>query len=122
MTPCRPRSTLRGCHGTLPDGCHVVDDGYGDGAGRRCVCAAKPCNAARKDQQDIMRRIKQPALVMCGDYNGQYSVRRHEFLAELIPYAQLEVIPNAGHIPTLENPDAVTNAIRRRMRQPLVLR
>ena len=76
----------------------------------------------RKDQQDIMRRIKQPSLVMCGDYNGQHSVRRHEFLAELIPYAQLEVIPNAGHIPTLENPDAVTDAIRRRMRQPLVLR
>lgn len=76
----------------------------------------------RKDQQDIMRRIKQPALVMCGDYNGQHSVRRHEFLAELIPYAQLEVIPNAGHILTLENPDAVTDAIRRRMRQPLVLR
>ena len=76
----------------------------------------------RKDQQDIMRRIKQPALVMCGDYNGQHSVWRHEFLAELIPYAQLEVIPNAGHILTLENPDAVTDAIRRRMRQPLVLR
>ena len=75
----------------------------------------------RKDQQDIMRRIKQPALVMCGDYNGQHSVRRHEFLAELIPYKQLEVIPNAGHIPTLENPDAVTDAIRRRMRQSLVL-
>lgn len=69
-----------------------------------------------------MCRIKQPALVMCGDYNGQHAVPRHEFLAELIPYAQPEVIPNAGHIPTLENPDAVTYAIRRRMRQPLVLR
>ena len=76
----------------------------------------------RKDQQDIMCRIKQPTLVMCSDYNGQHSVRRHEFLTELIPYTQLEVIPNAGHIPTLENPDAVTDAIRRRMRPPLVLR
>ncbi len=76
----------------------------------------------RKDQQDIMRRIKQPALVMCGDHDGQHTLRRHEFIAELIPYAKLEVIENAGHVPTLENPDAVTQALRTWMRQPLVLR
>jgi len=76
----------------------------------------------RKDQQNIMRRIKQPALVMCGDHDGQNTQRRHEFMAELIPYAKLEVIPNAGHVPTLENPDAVTAALRTWMRQPLVLR
>jgi pimeloyl-ACP methyl ester carboxylesterase len=49
-------------------------------------------------------------------------VRRHEFLAELIPYATLEIIENAGHVPSLENPDAVTAALRKWMRQPLVLR
>lgn len=76
----------------------------------------------RKDQQNIMRRIKQPALVMCGDHDGQNTLRRHEFIAELIPYAQLEVIPHAGQMPTLENPDAVTAALRRWMKQPLVLR
>lgn len=76
----------------------------------------------RKDQQDIMRRIKQPALVMCGDHDGQNTLRRHDFIAELIPYAKLEVIENAGHVPSLENPDAVTNALRTWMRQPLVLR
>jgi len=76
----------------------------------------------RKDQQNIMRRIKQPALVMCGDHDGQNTLRRNEFIAQLIPYAKLEVIPNAGHMPTLENPDAVTAALRTWMRQPLVLR
>lgn len=76
----------------------------------------------RKDQQDIMRRIKQPALVMCGDHDGQHTLRRHEFIAELVPYAKLEVVPNAGHIPTLENPDVVTAALRDWMHQPLVLR
>jgi len=76
----------------------------------------------RKDQQDVMRRIKQPALVMCGSHDGQHTVRRHEFLAELIPYATLEIIENAGHVPSLENPDAVTAALRKWMRQPLVLR
>ena len=76
----------------------------------------------RKDQQNIMRRIKQPVLVMCGDHDGQNTQRRHEFMVELIPYAKLEVIPNAGQVPTLENPDAVTAALRTWMRQPLVLR
>ena len=76
----------------------------------------------RKDQQNVLRKIKQPTLVMCGDHDGQNTLRRHEFIAELIPYAALEVIPEAGHVPTLENPDAVTDALRDWMRQPLVLR
>ncbi len=76
----------------------------------------------RKDQQDIMRRIKQPALVMCGEHDGQNTLRRHEFLAELIPYAKLEIIEKAGHLPTLENADAVTQALRTWLKQPLVLR
>jgi len=76
----------------------------------------------RKDQQNIMRKIKQPALVMCGEHDGQNALKRHEFLAELIPYAKLEVIGDAGHLPTLENPDAVTQSIKTWLRQPLVLR
>lgn len=76
----------------------------------------------RKDQQDVMRRIKQPTLVICGDHDGQSTVRRHEFLAELIPYAKLEIIRGAGHAPTLENPDGVTQALRGWLKQPLVLR
>jgi len=60
--------------------------------------------------------------VMCGDHDQQNTQRRHEFMAELIPYAKLEVIPDAGHVPTLENPNAVTAALRTWMRQPLVLR
>ena len=43
-------------------------------------------------------------------------------MAELIPYAQLEVIEHAGYLPTLEAPDAVTDALRRWMKQPLMLR
>lgn len=76
----------------------------------------------RKDQQATMRKIKQPALVMCGEHDGRHSLRRHEFLAELIPYAKLEIIENAGHLPTLENPDAVTQAIKVWLKQPIVLR
>jgi pimeloyl-ACP methyl ester carboxylesterase len=47
--------------------------------------------------------------------------RRHEAMAALIPYAELAVIHDAGHLPTLEAPDAVTAALRVWLKQPLVL-
>ena len=76
----------------------------------------------RKDQQATVRRIQQPTCVICGRHDGQFHLKRHEFLAELIPYAQLEVIEGAGYLPTLEAPEAVTDALRRWMRMPLMLR
>lgn len=76
----------------------------------------------RKDQQATLRKIKVPALVLCGAEDALCPVKRHEFMAELIPYATLRVIEGAGHLPTLEQPDAVTDALRDWMGQPFVLR
>lgn len=76
----------------------------------------------RRDQQATLRKCKCPALVMCGRHDGLTPLKRHAFMAELIPYAQLEVIEGAGHLPTLENPKAVTQVLRDWLRQPLVLR
>lgn len=75
----------------------------------------------RRDQQRTLREIKMPALIMCGQFDPIYPVKRHSFMADLIPYAKLQVIENAGYMPTLEQPDVVTDAIRSWMRQPLVL-
>jgi pimeloyl-ACP methyl ester carboxylesterase len=76
----------------------------------------------RKDQQGTLRQILQPTAVICGRHDGQYQLKRHEFLAELIPYAQLEIIEGAGYLPTLEAPDATTDALQRWMKQPMMLR
>ncbi|GAA6179138.1 alpha/beta fold hydrolase [Shimia sp. NS0008-38b] len=76
----------------------------------------------RPDQQGVLRRCKCPALVMCGEHDGLTPVKRHSFMAELIPYAKLEVIEKAGHLPVLERPEATTQALRRWMTQPLVLK
>jgi pimeloyl-ACP methyl ester carboxylesterase len=62
-----------------------------------------------------------PALVLCGEHDALCPVKRHTFMAELIPYARLEVIADAGHLPTLEQPEQVIASIRRWMSQPLVL-
>ena len=49
-------------------------------------------------------------------------VKRHEVMAELIPFARFVVIEGAGHLPPLEQPEAVTQALRDWLTQPLVLR
>lgn len=76
----------------------------------------------RKDQQATLRRIRQPTLILCGEHDTLTPVRRHEFMADMVPFAKLEIINDAGHLPPLEQPQAVINALRRWMRQPLVLR
>ncbi|MDQ2093406.1 alpha/beta fold hydrolase [Rhodalgimonas zhirmunskyi] len=76
----------------------------------------------RRDQQSTLRKCKVPTLVMCGRHDGLTPVKRHTFMAELIPYARLEIIENAGHVPVLEAPDETIDALRDWMHQPYVLK
>ncbi|ETX29214.1 alpha/beta fold hydrolase [Roseivivax isoporae] len=76
----------------------------------------------RKDQQATLRRLRVPALVLCGAHDTLHPVRRQSFLAELIPNAVLEVIDEAGHLPTLETPEAVTEALGAWLAAPMVPR
>lgn len=76
----------------------------------------------RKDQQAVLRRIRAPAAILCGYHDSLTPVRRHEFMAELVPYARLDVLADAGHLPTMEAPDETTALLRDWLRQPLVLR
>lgn len=76
----------------------------------------------RPDQQKVLRTTKVPALVLCGAHDGLYPVKRHEFMAELIPVAELRIIPGAGHLPTLEQPEETTRILSEWLDAPLVLR
>ena len=76
----------------------------------------------RRDQQAVLRKCRVPALVMCGAHDGLTPPKRHEFMAELIPYAQLQIIEDAGHIPTLETPEVVNALLTNWLAQPYVLR
>ncbi|MDQ7072151.1 MAG: alpha/beta fold hydrolase [Rhodobacterales bacterium] len=76
----------------------------------------------RRDYQATLRKCKVPALILCGEHDGLTPVKRHKFMAELLAYAHLEIISDAGHLPTLEQPEAVTRVLRDWMTQPFVLR
>ena len=76
----------------------------------------------RPDQQKTMRRVKVPALVMGGAADSLLPVRRQEFTAGLMPWGKLCVIEGAGHVPSLEQPDLVAEAIEGFLNGPILLR
>jgi len=73
----------------------------------------------RPDQQSTLRRSKVPTAVVCGEHDTLYAVRRHEFIAGLMPNATLEIIPDAGHLPPLEQPEMTTELMRLWLTSPL---
>ncbi|MDJ0827382.1 MAG: alpha/beta hydrolase [Rhodobacter sp.] len=72
----------------------------------------------RPDQQATLRKSKTRALILCGEHDALCPIRRHEFMAHLMPNAELQVIPEAGHLPTLEHPRIVTDLLRRWLSSP----
>ena len=76
----------------------------------------------RRDQQTTLRKATVPALVLCGAEDPVHPVKRHAFMAELIPGAELRVIEGAGRLPALEQPEAVADALHDWLATPFVLR
>ena len=72
----------------------------------------------RPDAQAELGRCRAPALVLCGADDILFPVRRHSFMAELMPNAELTVIGSAGHLPTLEAPGEVTAALSAWLARP----
>lgn len=72
----------------------------------------------RPDQQATLRSYNKPALVLCGVDDALCPVHRHTLMHELLPRSTLQVIENAGHLPTLEKPDETNAALRRWLEDP----
>jgi pimeloyl-ACP methyl ester carboxylesterase len=67
----------------------------------------------RPDQSDTLRAASLPTLVLCGRDDALCPVARHEFMADLVANAHLEIIEGAGHLPTLEQPELTNAALAR---------
>ncbi|NBE06361.1 alpha/beta fold hydrolase [Paragemmobacter ruber] len=76
----------------------------------------------RPDQQKTLRRANLPILVIAGAEDRLVPPRRQDFAAQMAPFAKLSVIQGAGHLPTLEQPEAVTAAIETFLAGPMMLR
>lgn len=67
----------------------------------------------RPDQTETLRAFTGPALVLCGRDDALCPVSRHELMHDLMPHSTLEIIEDAGHLPTLEQPEETTAALSR---------
>lgn len=67
----------------------------------------------RVDGSDVLRNYRDPLLVVCGANDAITPPAISRDLAAMVPQAQLVVIADCGHLAPLEQPDAVTGAMRR---------
>lgn len=65
----------------------------------------------RIDSRPHLAAIKVPTLVLVGDRDALTPPDRSEEMAAIIPVAGLMVIPECGHVSTLEQPEAVNAAL-----------
>ncbi|WP_412554070.1 alpha/beta fold hydrolase [Shimia sp. MIT1388] len=63
----------------------------------------------RKDQTETLRSYSGETLILCGREDSLCPVERHRLMQNLIPGSTLQIVENAGHLPTLEQP-RITNA------------
>ncbi|WP_041041003.1 alpha/beta fold hydrolase [Paramagnetospirillum magnetotacticum] len=67
---------------------------------------------ARPDSRGSLSAIACPTLVLCGAEDGLTPPDRHDEMAALIAGAKRVTIPLCGHLSPLEQPDAVSDALR----------
>ena len=72
----------------------------------------------RPDASALLPRITCPTLLLCGRDDLWSPLARHEQMQRALPGARLEVIEDAGHMTTIEQPEAVSRALARWLAQP----
>ena len=60
--------------------------------------------AARQEAASRLSALTMPALVLWGEQDALVPVTVGQALAAALPHAQFEVLPECGHLPTLEKP------------------
>lgn len=91
-----------------------------DLAGYRTMLVRQPpqgyiaaCDAIRDaDFTEAAKAINVPSLCVVGDQDGSTPPDVVKSLADLVPGSRFEVIASAGHIPCVEQPEALTALIR----------
>lgn len=66
----------------------------------------------RPDATDVLRQITCPTLFVTGRQDTWSPVEQHQAMAALVPGSQIQVIEDAGHMSTMEQPEAVNQVLR----------
>ena len=65
----------------------------------------------RSDQTDLLPQVSVPVLVVVGESDALVPLDVAEAMAKAIPGARFEVVPGAGHVSNLENPEVFNRAL-----------
>lgn len=68
--------------------------------------------AQRGDSYDIAAELRMPVLIAAGAADGVVSLEEAREMVRAFPAAQLHVMERSGHLPMLEEPAALTAALR----------
>ncbi|XRQ05078.1 alpha/beta fold hydrolase [Actinomadura welshii] len=72
---------------------------------------AQRAMAGRADAFDTLRGLRAPALVMVGDEDALATEAEARAMSDALPNAELLVIPRAGHLCAVEQPDLFNQAV-----------
>lgn len=75
------------------------------------IAAASRGMALRPDRTEMLASLLVPALIVVGEEDGITPVAKAQAMKDAMPNSQLVVIPSAGHLPNLEQPEAFANAV-----------
>ena len=75
------------------------------------IAGALTAMAGRPDSVPLLAQIACPTLVVTGELDGPAPPADGRLMAERIPGARLEIIPRAGHLSNLEEPDRFNRAL-----------
>ncbi len=65
----------------------------------------------RADSMPLLNKTKLPTLVITGDEDELIPVDESRSMAAAVPGATLVIVPKAGHLANLEQPDAFNTAL-----------
>jgi len=83
-----------------------------DAATAQGIAAASRGIAQRADSTDLLATITCPTLVLAGEQDALIPASLQQDYAAKIPSAQFSVVPHAGHLSNLEQPEGFLQALK----------
>jgi pimeloyl-ACP methyl ester carboxylesterase len=80
--------------------------------GADAYCRQQRAIMARADSRPILPGIEIPTLVLVGEGDAITPPEIARAMADMIEWASLVVVPESGHLSTLEQPERVTQALK----------
>lgn len=86
-----------------------------DAYAAECILRAQAARESLHAQRDLLAAIDVPVLVITGD-EDKACLKTGVFLKEIVPRAQLAVLPRTGHVPMREEPEIFNRMLQQFLR------